>query len=272
MVAFQVGGSFAKGLFPAVGPLGAATLRLCIGAAILLVVSRPWRNLPKHAPWWALVGLGISTVVAITSFYAALARLPQGVAVALQFLGPLSIALFGSRRPIDLLWAGLAGFGVWALVGARVDGPALDPLGIAWALAAAAGWTGYILFGRSASTAFGGAAGALSTGIAAVVILPFGVAHAGTALLAPALLPLAFMVALFTTAIPFTLELYALRRLPSRTFAVLMSLEPAFAVMSGLFVLHEALVRSQIVGVAAVMIAAVGSTLSTRVQAQPPLT
>jgi inner membrane transporter RhtA len=262
MAAFQVSAAFAKSLFPVVGPQGAAALRLTIGALILLALTRPWRNWPKDAPWPAIVGLGVSVAGAVLLFYSAISRLPLGVSIALQFLGPLCVALFGSRRPRDLLWAVLAAAGVWALVGRGAASAPLDPLGLAYALGAAAGWAGYILCGRVVGPAVGRSAATVATGIAAAIVLPFGVAQAGPAILTPALLPLAAVVALFSTVIPFRLELFAMGRMPARTFAVLTSLEPAFGALSGLVLLHERLAVGQALGIAAVIAAAGGAAWS----------
>jgi inner membrane transporter RhtA len=259
MAAFQIGAGLAKGLFPAVGPQGAATLRLFLGGALLLVVARPWRNWPKQAPLMPLAGLGLAMAGVILLFYLAIERLPLGIAIALQFLGPLAVAVLGSRRAIDLVWAALAGSGVWFLVGPGPAGPALDPVGLLYALGAAVGWASYILLGRTAGNTFGGSTAALSLSIAALLILPVGIAQAGTSLLDAELLPLAFAVALLSAAVPFSLELYALPRLPARTFAVFTSLEPAFAVISGFVILNEVLVWSQTAGVVMVMVAAAGS-------------
>lgn len=260
MACFQVGAAFAKGLFPAVGPQGAATIRMVLGAAILLALTRPWRNWPGATPVWPLLGLGLSMAAVIGMFYQAIGRLPMGVAISLQFLGPLAIALFGSRKPTDLVWAALTAGGVWLLVGVNRPTLALDPVGIAWALGAAVGWAAYILVGRVASRAFGASTAAVSVSVAAILILPVGVHHAGAALLDPGLIPLALLVALFSTAVPGWLELYAMPRMPARTFAVFMSLEPAFAVLSGLIILGERLALEQIAGVAVVMAAAAGAT------------
>ena len=267
MAAFQVSAAFAKSLFPVLGPQGAAALRLSLGALMLLGLTQPWRNWPRKAPWPAVIGLGVSVAGAVLLFYAAISRLPLGVSIALQFLGPLAVALFGSKRPRDLIWAGLAAAGVWALVGGLGVSGRLDPLGVILALGAAAGWAGYILFGRVVGPALGRSAATFATCIAAVIVLPFGVAHAGAAMLTPALLPLAAAVALFSTVIPFRLELFAMGRMPSRTFAVLTSLEPAFGALSGLILLHERPAVSQLLGVAAVITAAAGAAWSS---AEPP--
>jgi inner membrane transporter RhtA len=263
MGCFQLGASFAKGLFPAIGPQGAAALRILFAALMLLAAARPWRNWPAKAPLWPLFGLGLSSACAMVMFYEAIARVPQGIAIGLQFLGPLAIALIGSRRPLDVVWALLAGAGVWAMVGQGLGGARLDPIGVAWALGAAGGWAGYILFGRVAGKAFGRSAAALATTVAAVLVLPVGVAHAGAALLDVSVLPLALAVALFSTAIPFSLELFAMPRLPARTFSVFTSLEPAVGALCGFVLLHEALSPAQLAGLAAVVAAAAGAAWSS---------
>ncbi|TAJ73845.1 MAG: EamA family transporter [Phenylobacterium sp.] len=273
--AFQVGASLAKGLFPAVGPQGASALRLILGAAMLFAVLRPWRNWPRPAPLLPMLGLGLATAGAILFFYLAIGRLPQGVAIALQFLGPLGVAIAGSRRASDLVWTALAAAGVWGLVGRDLmsDGPGrLDLVGVGFALAAAASWAAYIVWGQAASRAFKGATPALAVGIATVVVVPVGVHHAGLpALLQPGLIPLALLVALVSTAIPFSLEMYALPRMPARTFAVLTSLEPAFGALAGLFLLHERLAPAQLAGVCAVMAAAAGAAWSSKPRAPEDL-
>lgn len=269
---FQVGASVAKGLFPAVGPTGAAAMRLVLGAAMLLIVARPWRAWPAKAPVLPLIGLGVASAGGVLFFYLAIGRLPQGVAIALQFLGPLGVAIAGSRRPADLIWVALAAVGVWGLVdqdlGSQTGG--LDPIGIVWALVAAGSWAAYILWGQTASRAFKGATPALATTIAALAVLPVGVAQAGAEMLQPDLIPLALLVALIAVAIPFSLEMYALPRLPSRTFAVLTSLEPAFGALFGLLLLHERLATAQLAGVAAVIVAAAGAAWSSKPRAQLP--
>jgi inner membrane transporter RhtA len=261
--AFQIGAALAKGLFPAVGAPGAAAMRLVLGSAMLLLWARPWRGWPAKPRLDLLAGLGAATAGAILFFYLAIARLPLGLAIALQFLGPLSVAVLGSRRPADFAWAALAAAGVWGLVGQGAGAAAPDPLGIAAALCAAASWASYILIGRHAAAAFGRSTSALATSVATVLVLPVGVAHAGLALLDPALLPLALLVALVSVAIPFSLELFAMPRLPARTFAVLTSTEPMFGAAFGFLVLQERLAAPQLAGVAAVMAAAAGAAWSS---------
>jgi inner membrane transporter RhtA len=259
MASFQVGAAIAKQLFPAIGPLATATLRLSLGAILLLAVVRPWRGWPRRAPLLPLFGLGLSLPGVILMFYLAMARLPLAVAITLQFLGPLTVAVAGSRRPADFLWVALAAAGVWLLSG--VSGPQghLDPIGVAWALGAAVGWAAYILFGRAAGAAFGRSAAAVSVSLAALIILPFGLGPATAILTRPELIPAVLAVAVLSTAVPFSLELYAMPRAPARTFAVFTSLEPAFGVLSGFVLLHERLTVAQTLGVAAVITAAGGA-------------
>lgn len=266
---FQVGAAFAKTLFPLVGAQGVAALRLLFAALILAAYVQPWRHWPAKARLGPLVALGLCMAGVILMFYLALERLPLGVAIALQFLGPLAVALANSRQASDLAWAALAAAGVWGLVGHDAGSGGFDLIGVAWGLGAAACWAGYIVFGRSASIAFGRAAPALSIALAAIIVLPVGVQHAGVGLLSPAVIPIAILVALFSTAIPMSLELYAMPRMPPRTFGVFMSLEPAFGALSGLVILGEKLTLPQTAGVAAVVIAAAGATWSGAREAPP---
>lgn len=261
--AFQGGAALAKSLFPILGPQGTAALRLVFGAAMLLAYVQPWRTWPTRPAILPLLGLGAATAGAILFFYLAIGRIPLGMAISLQFLGPLTVAVAGSRRPRDFLWAALAALGVWALVGRSLAEARVDPIGIACAAAAGTCWASYILLGRSASRTFGRSTPALAVSIAALIVLPVGVAHAGAALLTPSVIPLALLIALVSAAIPFSLELYAMPRIPARTFAVLTSLEPAFGAMFGFVVLGERLAGVQLLGVGAVIAAAAGAAWST---------
>jgi inner membrane transporter RhtA len=269
MASFQVGAGVAKGIFPAIGANGAVALRLSFGALLLLVLMRPWRHWPKDAPLAPLLAAGAAIAVTIFAFYEALARLPLGVAISLQFLGPLVIALIGSRKASHFLWAALAAAGVYSLVTPSSPVGRLDPLGIAWAMAAAAGWASYIVLGRKAGALFGRATGAASLCIAALLVLPFGAARAIPAFADPQLMGAVLLMALFAAAIPFSLEFYALPRVPARTFAVLTSLEPAFGVLCGWLLLGEQLALVQMAGVAMVMGAAAGAAWSSSERAAP---
>lgn len=271
MLGFQVGASLAKQLFPAVGIVGTVTLRLTLSAIMLIALTRPWRSWPRPAPLLSLLALGASVTAAVLFFYLAIGRLPQGMAIALQFLGPLSVAVFGSRRPRDLVWAGMAVLGGWLLLGTGFSLKGVDPLGVVWALCAATGWACYILSGRSVGQAFGNSAAALAIGIAALIVLPFGAAQAAIVFQKPGLIPLALLVAVVSAALPFSLEMYALPRVPARTFAVFTSLEPAFGVLSGLVLLHERLTLAQTAGISLVIAAAAGAAWSSAARPAPPL-
>ncbi len=262
MAAFQSGASVAKGLFPSVGAQGAASLRLLIGAIILMAITRPWTDWPPRAARLSIVLLGVCMAGAVVAFYLALERLPQGVCIAIQFLGPLVVAIVGSRRIRDLLWAALAAIGVACLLNVRRVG-GIDGLGVGFALLAAVGWGGYIVIGRRVSR-LGARPGtpALAMSVAAAIMLPIGLVHAGAALFAPSHLMLAVFVGVLAAAVPFPLELFALSRLPARTFAVMMSLEPAFGALSGFLLLGQALFPAQIAGVGAVVTAAIGASLT----------
>ena len=259
MAAFQGGAALAKGLFPAIGPEGAAALRLCLGGAMLVALIRPWRRWPRDAAVLPLGGLAFVMAATILCFYLAIDRLPLGIAIALQFLGPVSVAVAKSRKAADLIWPALAAGGIWLLVGFDSSGSRLDPLGIVYALGAAAGWAGYILVGKSAGTTFGASAAAISVSLAGLLLLPVGFWTAGTAMFDPNLLPLALAVAMVAAAIPFALELYALPRLPAATFAVFTSLEPVFGVVFGLVMLGERLTAMQLAAVAMIVAAASGA-------------
>jgi inner membrane transporter RhtA len=263
MACFQLGAALAKQLFVTVGPMGAATLRLAIGSGVLIALTRPWRRWPQHVPKLPLIGLGASVAGAILFYFLAIDRLPLGIAMPVQFLGPLVLATVMSRGIVDLLWVALAGIGIWCLLGTGAGGR-IDPVGILFALGAALSWAVYILSGKAAGNALGSAAAPASLGIAALILLPVGAASAGTTLLNPAILPLAALVAIISATIPFWLELYAMPRLPTRTFSVLMSLEPVFAVLFGLVMLGEHLSPVQTLGVALVIGSSIGSVLTIR--------
>ncbi|MNQ91518.1 Threonine/homoserine exporter RhtA [compost metagenome] len=191
-----------------------------------------------------------------------LRSIPLGIAVALEFTGPLAVALFASRRAIDFLWIGLAVVGLWLLLPlGKTDGH-LDLTGIGYALGAGICWAVYILYGQRAGSDHGMQGAALGVLVAAIFIAPIGVVHAGSALLDPALLPVALAVALLSTAIPYSLEMVALTRLPAQTFSTLMSIEPAFGALSGLIFLGEHLSALQWLAILCIILASVGCTLT----------
>jgi len=264
MLSFQCGAALAKQLFPLMGAQGATAMRLGLGALILWVLRQPWRRLAGRHDWASLWGYGITLGVMNLCFYMALRTIPLGIAVALEFLGPLAIALFGSRRALDLLWVGLAVGGLALLLPYRADMQALDPEGVLYALAAAVGWATYIVLGRRAGNAFGGDAVALGSAIGALVAVPVGVAHAGAALFSVSGLPFAIGVAVLSSALPYSLEMHALTRLPARTVGILVSIEPAMGALLGLLFLNEHLDAFQWLAIAAIIAASIGAVLGAR--------
>jgi inner membrane transporter RhtA len=266
MCAFQLGAALAKSLFPAAGARGTAALRLALAALILCLALRVWRVRLPHGGWLHVARYGAVLGLMNLCFYLSLTRLPLGIAVALEFTGPLAVALWHSRRALDFLWAGLALAGLALLLPARgVAGTAaVDPVGVMFALGAALCWALYIVWGRQAGIVAGHRAVALGMLVGALVVLPFGAAPASPVLAAPALLGIAIAVAVLSSVLPYTLEMLVLTRLPARVFGVSMSLEPAIAALTGWLVLGEQLALSQYLAVAAVMVASGGAALSVR--------
>jgi inner membrane transporter RhtA len=257
MLSVQLGAALATGLFATIGSNGTVFLRLGFAALILLLAWRPRLRAYRRADY-LLVGLFGLTIAAMNaSFYAAIARIPLGIATTLEFVGPLGVAIAASRRRRDLLWVGFAAAGV-ALF-APIGKTALDPLGIMFALLAGAGWAAYILFNVRIGRAFSNGDGlALSMGVAALAFSPFGLLSGGAQLAEPRMLLIGASVAVLSTVIPFSLELEALRRLPARVFGVLMSLEPAIAALIGFVVLHETIGLRGLIALTLIMVASAG--------------
>ena len=261
IVSVQGGAAIAKGLFPLLGAAGTTSLRIGLSALVLLVAVRPRLGQLRPAQWRAVVPYGLALGLMNFLFYCALARVPLGLAVPLEFVGPLGLAVAGSRRWADAGWAGLAAAGIALIAPWHGRGP--DPLGLALALAAGGCWAAYIVLGRRTAAVLPGApAVAVGMLFAAVPVLPFGVAGGSLRALTPHLLGLGALLALFSSVLPFSLEMRALRTLPTRTFSILMSLEPAAAALSGWWLLHERLLGSQWLAVALIVAASAGATLT----------
>ncbi|MEU8589076.1 EamA family transporter [Streptomyces sp. NPDC048664] len=260
-VSVQFGGALAVTLMPRAGALGVVSLRLLVAAVVLLLVCRPRLRGHSRADWGTVVVFGVSLAAMNGSFYQALERIPLGPAVALEALGPLALSVLASRRAVNLVWAALALTGVFLLSGGGFGG--LDPVGVAFALAAGAMWALYIVFSARTGRRFPQADGlALAMAVAAVLFVPLGVAESGSKLLVPATLGLGAGVALLSSVLPYTLELLALRRMPAATFAILMSLEPAVAATAGFLVLGQSLSAPQGVAITLVIAASMGSVLT----------
>lgn len=261
IVSVQIGAALAKQLFGVVGSVGAVAIRLFFAALVLLVVWRASLRVARSG-WKVVLAYGVVLGVMNLCFYLALARAPLGIVVTIEFLGPLAVAIGGSRRLLDGLWALLAAGGVVLLAESRGD---LQLAGLLFALAAAACWGGYILLSASLGrhTTDGGGL-ALGMVVAAMVAVPVGVVETGTALLEPWVLAVGLGVALLSSVIPYSLELEALRRMPPKVFGVLMSLEPAVAALVGLVVLGEVLAPFQWVAVLLVVTASAGATRMAR--------
>jgi inner membrane transporter RhtA len=270
MVSIQYGATLAKSLFPAIGAQGTTGLRLAVAATMLIAVMRPWRSPPPRHAIAALLGYGASLGAMNLCFYMALRTIPLGIAVAIEFSGPLTVAVLASRRRTDFLWIALAIAGLLLLAPPFPTDHRLDPTGLLFAFAAGALWGLYIVFGQSTGRALGHQAATLGTIIAAALILPIGIAHAGRALLTPAIMLPALGVGLFSSAIPYSLEMIALTRLPATAYSTLTSLEPALGALLGLALLHEHLTPRQWSGILIVVIAACGAALSIKAPAVSP--
>jgi inner membrane transporter RhtA len=268
MLSIGFGASLAKTLFGSVGPLGTAAYRITVGAAILLIWFRPWRWVTSIDDWKRILPYGVMLAMMNLLFYAALETLPVGVAIAVEFTGPLALAIFSSRRLIDFVWAGLAVIGLALLTPILSNDKPLDPTGVLLALAAGACWAAYIVLGRRASYLHPGQATGLGMTVAAIIALPFGVAQAGVELLNPALLATGLVVGLLSSAIPYTLEMRALRHLPSKTFGVTVSVEPMFGAIAGAMILGEMLSVAQALAIACIMAASAGCTATAMSQAK----
>lgn len=262
IVSVQVGAALTKGLFAAVGPAGAVFLRTACGALLLIALLRPRLRGQRPADWATVLGFGAVLAGMSLVFYAALARLPLGAAVTLAFVGPLGVALLGSRRPLDLLWGGLALAGILLL---GPIGGGLDQRGVTLALLAGALWGAYIPLSARTGSAFPGASGlALAMGVAALLTVPFGLAAGGACLLDLRVLYSGLGVAILSSALPFTLEMAALRRLPARTFGILLSLEPAVGAIVGALTLREGLSLRAVLATGLVILASIGATVGAR--------
>ena len=259
MVSFQLGASVAKQLIPSLGAPGTTALRLGLSAIFVVLLQRAWRTVPTRKVWPVILAYGLSLGAMNFVFYFALRSIPLGIAVAIEFIGPLGVAVWASRRPVDYLWVTLAVVGLLLLLPLGVTDDRLDPVGVLCALVAGLGWALYIVYGQKAGRAHGASASTWGLVVAACLTVPLGIADAGRALLTPWIWTFGLAVAVFSGALPYTLEMVALRRLSARTFGTLMSFEPAIAAVAGVVVLHEHLTAMQWLAIGLIIVASVGA-------------
>jgi inner membrane transporter RhtA len=263
----QVGAACAAQLFPRIGSNGATLLRLAVAAVVLVVATRPAVRRWSRRQWGAVVVFGLSLAAMNGSFYEAIARIPLGTAVTIEFLGPLTLAAVLSRRLRDLVWVVLAAGGV-ALLGVAdgIGGTGrLDPVGVAFALVAGVFWAAYILASARVGSSVPGSGGlAVALAVGALALAPLGAPGAASTVASPHLLLLAAATGLLASVIPYSLEFAALRRLPARVFGVLLSLEPAVAATAGWLLLGQRMGPREAVAVGVVVLASAGSTLTAR--------
>lgn len=263
ILSVQFGAAIAKYLFEVVPPTAMVWMRLATSAVVFLLVVRPSFRGRSRRDWLVALGFGVALMTMNWAIYQSFAEIPLGVAVTIEFLGPLSVAVLGSRRAQDLIWVGLAGLGV-ALLGFSPAGLTLK--GTLFALLAGAAWAAYILLSKETGRRWPGLSGlAVASLVGFVILAPPAVAEAGAALLEPRVLLLGLAVGLLSSVIPYSLELTALRRISSRLFGILMSLEPAAAALAAVIVLREWLTLPQWLALVCVVAASVGAT-----RASPP--
>jgi inner membrane transporter RhtA len=271
MVTVQLGAALAKDLFASLGPAGVVFLRVGFAAMTLLALWRPWRHSgvlagTRRVDYVAVALFGLILALMNFTFYSALTRIPLGIAVTVEFIGPLSVAVVGSRKALDMLWIVIAVGGILLLAPLGVLGTApLDPLGLLLALGAGVCWAVYILLSARVGKVFPGGTGlSLAMTVGAVALVPVGIAGAGSALLNPRLLLLGAGVALLSSVVPYSLEMAALRRISPSAFGVFMSLEPAIAALIGWLVLRETLELRDIIALVLVTAAAIGATRTSK--------
>lgn len=271
VTALGIGTSWAKHwLFPLVGAQGTTAVRVGLSAVLMLLLWRPWRWRLSRSDAIAIALYGAALGGMNLMFYMSLRTLPFGLAVAIEFAGPLAVAIGSSRRAVDFVWVALAMAGLGMLLplgitgGAGVDASALDPVGVLYALAAAACWALYIVFGKRAGHLHAGHTVSLGLLVAALVVVPVGIAHAGMALLSPTVLLIGVAVAAVSSAIPISLEMMALKRLSHAAFGTMISMEPAVAAVLAMALLGEHLSLPQWLAIGCIVAASMGSALTAR--------
>jgi len=258
-----IGTSWAKHLFPLIGAEGTSALRVGFSALCLMMLWRAWRWPLQRGDAWTIVRYGLALGLMNLLFYMAIATIPFGIAVAIQMIGPLAVVLISSRRGMDFVWSGCALAGLALLLPLRTDTP-LDPTGVIYALTSAVCWASYIVFGKRAGHLHAGHSVSLGLVIAALVVVPVGVAHAGMTLWDWKILLAGLVVAVVSSALPISLEMLALKRLPRQTFGILLSAEPAAAALWAWLLLGESLSLMQWLAIACMIAASAGASLNAR--------
>lgn len=257
IVSVQLGAACAKSLFASFGPVTVVFLRLSLAALLMLLVVRPNWSLLRAAQWRITLAFGAILALMNLTYYLALQRLPLGLTVTIEFVGPLSVALWHSRRALDFVWVVLAAGGIALL---NPFSGEIDAQGFVLALVAGTCWAAYIVLGEKIGGALPGVQGlSLAMGVGAILLAPVGMQSGAVIASHYVLLPLAFGVALLSSVLPYSCEIEALRRMPKRVFGILMSVEPAAAALIGFLVLHEVLSMTQMLAIALVMIASYGA-------------
>lgn len=254
-----VGSSFAKTLFSVAGPAGTTVIRLAVAAAILMAFWRPWRWPLSRRDAGTIALYGVVLGVMNWLFYLAIARIPLGIAIAIEFTGPLVLAIIASRRALDFVWIGFAVLGMGLLLPLDARASSLDPLGVMYAIGAGVCWALYIITGKRAGSFHGGQATSLGMLIAMLVVLPAGFGQAGAALRDPSWLGVGLAVGILSSAVPYSLEMVALKRLRQETFGILLSMEPAVGAVAAWIILGERLTLLQWLAIGCIIVASVGS-------------
>lgn len=262
MCSVQTGAAIAQHLFPVVGPEGTTALRLSLAACLLLALRRPTLRGLTTAGRRAILTYGFALGGMNILFYLAIARIPLGDAVTVEFAGPLALAVLSHRKWMDIVWLALAAIGLMLLAPFGRGHTAIDPMGLILALGAGGCWAVYIVSGQHAGAAYPGGATALGMLTAAILVFPVGLLRAGPMLFQPSLLPIAALIAVLSSALPYSLEMFALGRVPRPTYGAIMSLEPAVAALSGFIFLGQHLTTREGMAIACVMLASAGAAIA----------
>ncbi|WP_392559165.1 EamA family transporter [Orbus mooreae] len=262
MASVQGSSSLAKHLFSTLGPSGMAAWRLVFSSIMLLLIFKPWRKPITKQAWKYIILYGFALGIMNLSFYSSIERIPIGIAVAIELTGPIMVAMCATRKKIDFIWLGIAIIGLVMLLPITEAHTDLDVVGILLALCAGACWAMYIIFGRKAGQLQGPSSVALGSVIVSCFIFPIGVWQSGEVMFSLDVLPLAFLVALLASAIPYALDMIALPKIPASTFSTLMSLSPVLGALSGLIFLQEMLSVKQWLSIMLIIISSIGTVLS----------